>query len=227
MADYRLVNENVYQIGGSEISDPADCSIYLVKVNSDECILIDSGAGNSFDALLKNIQSIGLDPDGLKALILTHCHIDHIGSASNFKERFGCKVIAHKLDAEAIEGRDLTPTAAEWYNVKYKPVMLDMIITDESKIIQFGDITFYCLHTPGHTPGSISVYCDIVHTRVLFGQDIHGPFDPSFGSNIEHWKASMQKLLDLDADILCEGHFGVYRPKEHVKRYIEGYLSKY
>jgi hypothetical protein len=34
-------------------------------------------------------------------------------------------------------------------------------------------------------------------------------------------------LLGIDADILCEGHFGIYRSKEEVKRYIEGYLRSY
>ncbi|OPZ51310.1 MAG: hypothetical protein BWY90_01468 [Deltaproteobacteria bacterium ADurb.BinA014] len=37
----------------------------------------------------------------------------------------------------------------------------------------------------------------------------------------------MQKLLDLNADILCEGHFGIYEPKEKVRDYIERYLEEY
>ena len=54
-----------------------------------------------------------------------------------------------------------------------------------------------------------------------FGQDIHGPFNPSWGSNIGQWKKSMQKLLELKADILCEGHFGIYRPASRVQGYID------
>jgi hypothetical protein len=37
----------------------------------------------------------------------------------------------------------------------------------------------------------------------------------------------MKKLLGLNADILCEGHYGIYQPKEEVKSYIEEYLAKY
>jgi hypothetical protein len=37
----------------------------------------------------------------------------------------------------------------------------------------------------------------------------------------------MEALLGLEADILCEGHFGVYRTKVHVREYIEGYLDRY
>jgi len=50
---------------------------------------------------------------------------------------------------------------------------------------------------------------------------------PSFRSDIEVWKKSMQKLLSLDADILCEGHFGIFESKEKVKEYITSYLRGY
>ncbi|MBT8490013.1 MAG: Zn-dependent hydrolase, partial [Deltaproteobacteria bacterium] len=92
---------------------------------------------------------------------------------------------------------------------------------------QINDETLHFLHTPGHTPGSIVLYIDRGGKRVLFGQDIHGPFLPSFDSDIEEWKRSMEKLLDLEADILCEGHFGIYRSKESVEKYIKNYLKMY
>jgi len=57
---------------------------------------------------------------------------------------------------------------------------------------------------------------------VLFGQDVHGPFDPAFGSDTSVWAASMKELIKLEADILCEGHFGVFRPKSGVRAFIEG-----
>jgi hypothetical protein len=49
----------------------------------------------------------------------------------------------------------------------------------------------------------------------------------TFGSDIQDWKDSMEKLIALEADILCEGHFGTYQPKGKVKSYIEGYLRRY
>jgi glyoxylase-like metal-dependent hydrolase (beta-lactamase superfamily II) len=63
--------------------------------------------------------------------------------------------------------------------------------------------------------------------KVLFGQDIHGPFNQAWGSDLDQWKKSMQKLLDLEADILCEGHLGIYSPAAEVRRYIESYLQQY
>jgi len=62
---------------------------------------------------------------------------------------------------------------------------------------------------------------------VLFGQDVHGPFDPSFGSDIDEWRRSMKRLIEMEADILCEGHFGVFKPAEAVRRYIAGCLDNH
>jgi glyoxylase-like metal-dependent hydrolase (beta-lactamase superfamily II) len=227
MANQLKIQESVYQIGGSGISHPADCSIFLVLVGSGECVMIDCGTGESIEVIIENIHHSGPTPEGLKALILTHCHIDHIGAASILKDRYNCEVIAHELDADAIEGKDSNRTAASWYGIDYKPVSIDTLVSGDFMKKKIGNVEFNLLHTSGHTPGSISVYCDIEGTRVLFGQDIHGPFDSSIGSDIDDWKTSMQKLLDLDADILCEGHYGVYQPKDEVRNYIEGYLGRY
>ena len=57
--------------------------------------------------------------------------------------------------------------------------------------------------------------------KVLFGQDLHGPFHKDFRSDLHAYQRSMEKLLDLEADILCEGHFGVFRPADEVRKYIE------
>jgi hypothetical protein len=46
--------------------------------------------------------------------------------------------------------------------------------------------------------------------KVLFAQDVHGPIHPDLKSNAE---AVFESILELDADILCEGHYGVYRGK--------------
>lgn len=104
---------------------------------------------------------------------------------------------------------------------------MDRKLKGEEEILEFGKETLHCLHTPGHTPGSISIYLDRAGQRILFGQDIHGPFIKSFGSDIGQWKKFMAKLIALNADILCEGHFGIFHGKERVRKYIERYLEEY
>jgi len=81
------------------------------------------------------------------------------------------------------------------------------------------------IHIPGHTAGSIAAYLDADNRRVLFGQDIHGPYYPEWGADPAQAKLSLQKLIELKADILCEGHFGIYQPAAAIERYIRGYLD--
>ena len=218
MKPYRVWKE-IYAIGGPELSHAYDCSVYLL--GGTELVLIDSGAGDSFDQLVDNIRSLGFNPEMITAVIATHAHLDHIGSLYQFHERFGAQVIAHELEANAIEtGRG---TGAEFYGMAYRPCNVDIRLCKEEEILRYGEYELKVIHIPGHTPGGIAVYVDI-EKRVLFGQDIHGPYFLR-GSDPAQDKASLQKLIDLNADILCEGHFGIYQPAIEVRRYIESYLD--
>lgn len=216
----------VYLIGGSNITSADDAAIYLIDFEG-TLVLIDSGAGKSFSQIVRNIEMIGLNPANISHLILTHCHIDHIGSAPFFNDRYGTKILIHELDAKAVENGDTLKTAANWYSTTFPPTKVDRKLSGSHEILKFGQEELHYLHTPGHTPGSIALYLDREGNRVLFGQDIHGPFNAAFGSDIEVWKKSMQTLLALNADILCEGHFGIFQPKERVRGYIERYLEEY
>jgi glyoxylase-like metal-dependent hydrolase (beta-lactamase superfamily II) len=189
--------------------------------------MIDSGAGRGAQAIEKNIRDIPLDPARITHLILTHCHVDHIGSAKFFKDRFGCRITCHELDAGAIESGDPRLTAASWYNTRLPRIEVDERIKGSHATLKVGTDEIQCVHTPGHTPGSISVYLDRAGKRVLFGQDIHGPFTEEFNSDIGQWRESMERLIELQADILCEGHFGIFTGRQRVEGYIRGYLGQY
>ena len=220
------VTDGVYLVGSSDLTDRRDCSVYLVDAG--ELILIDSGAGVATAKIVTNIELLGLDPGQLSTLILTHCHIDHVGGAVYFKERFGVKIVMHLLDAVAVEQADLVRTGASWYNLRLAPLSVDVKLSQAEEALSFRDGTkLVSVHTPGHTPGSVAIYRDHAGERVLFGQDIHGPFLPEFGADLAAWRRSMNMLLSLEADILCEGHFGVYRTKPRVTEYIESYLEQY
>jgi glyoxylase-like metal-dependent hydrolase (beta-lactamase superfamily II) len=205
----RLIAEGVYLIGGPDVSRGDDATSFIVDFGG-ELVMIDAGAGGSSRMLQKNIEDAGFDPRTISTLILTHNHI-----------------VMHDLDAGAVEEGDSVRTAASCYGTFFSPTSVDRKFTGDHEILRFGEKELHCLHTPGHTPGSLSIYLDRAGKRILFGQDIHGPFLDIFGSDIGKWKKSMEKLLALDADILCEGHFGIFQPKENVKRYISGYLKNH
>jgi glyoxylase-like metal-dependent hydrolase (beta-lactamase superfamily II) len=217
------IAKKVYVVGGPGISDPRDCSVYLVDAGP-EYVLIDAGAGA--DAILRNVEALGFDPAKIGHIIATHCHIDHIGGISRIKEKTGCILIGHQLDRDGIELGDPRLTAADLYGIEYWPTKIDVVLEGDEVALSLGDLEFHFVAIPGHTPGSIAVYLDLEEGRLLFGQDVHGPFSDSWGSDINEWRRSMETLLGLEADILCEGHAGIFRGRE-VRSYIESQLRRY
>ena len=213
--------QDVHIIGSAEISHPYDCCVYLIDAG--ELVLIDTGAGKSFDRLVDNIISSGFAPEKLDSVIVTHAHIDHIGALAAFQQKYGTRIIAHALDAEAIETG--IGTGSEFYGVSYQPCRVNTKIDKAEDSLSFTKYELKVIHIPGHTPGSIAVYADM-GKRVLFGQDIHGPYNAAWGADPTQAAISLQKLQGLEADILCEGHFGIYQPASEVKGYIEGYLKQ-
>jgi glyoxylase-like metal-dependent hydrolase (beta-lactamase superfamily II) len=224
MKPYEII-KNIFIVGGPEITDSRDGCVYLMNLG--ELVLIDSGAGWSVDKIIKNIERLGFDCNKLKTILLTHCHIDHIGGAPDLIKKFGSKIYIHKLDAPPVENGDPALTAASWYETEFFPTSVDVKLNASEEILMIGGEKIVCLHTPGHTPGSISIYLDRQGKRVLFAQDLHGPILPEFGSNLADWDRSTKKLLELNADILCEGHFGIYDTKEKVREYILSYRRQY
>lgn len=222
----KKVWDGIFLVGGQKISDMRDCSVYLIDFEG-ELVFIDSGAGPGMEKILHNVKKLGFDPKKISTVILTHCHIDHAGGARRLKSEFGARIFIHERDAKAVEAGDVIRTAASWYNLGFPPLSVDYKMTGKEEKLYFAGQELFCLHTPGHTPGSISLYLERNGKKVLFGQDIHGPFRTEFGSNLIDWQVSMEMLLALEADILCEGHFGVYEPKNMVREYIERYLDEY
>ena len=78
MQDEQIILEGIYLIGGPNISRSEDATAFVVDCG-DELVMIDSGAGRSVEIMEKNIRELGLDTQKISTLILTHCHIDHIG----------------------------------------------------------------------------------------------------------------------------------------------------
>jgi len=145
------VTDGVYLVGSSDLTDGRDCSVYLVDAG--ELVLIDSGSGANTARIARNIELLGLDPSHLSTLILTHCHIDHVGGAAYLKERFGVRIFMHTLDAAAVERGDPVRTGASWYGLRLSPLPVDVKIAQGEETLSFSDGTrLVCLHTPGIRP---------------------------------------------------------------------------
>jgi len=220
------IGPGIYMVAGPDLTDPRDAMAYLVQ-DKDQLALIDVGAGPSYPRILELGQAVGLNAERLVYIIATHAHIDHIGALADFVRDFSPTIVAHQEDAPAIEQADPTSTAARWYGLDLTPVTVTHKLTGRINHLDLGQTELVCLHTPGHTPGSLVVYLDRQGSRYLFGQDIHGPFDPAFKSDLKAWRESMRALLDLKADVLAEGHYGVIRGRKEVAGFIRNFLNQF
>ncbi|MCF8082217.1 MAG: MBL fold metallo-hydrolase, partial [Deltaproteobacteria bacterium] len=124
-----------------------------------------------------------------------------------------------------LERGDSEVTAASWYGTRMEPLMIDMKIQEDPYTISVGNGRITAHHWPGHSPGSVVYTAHLQGEKVLFGQDVHGPLDPSFLSDPEAYQSSLRKLLNLDADLLCEGHFGTFRGKQAVREFIRSFVA--
>jgi glyoxylase-like metal-dependent hydrolase (beta-lactamase superfamily II) len=215
----RKIFDDLYHLGDS------GCSVFMVNSGSEGgLVLIDCGMNIG---LIQKIKNEGFKPRNIKHCFLTHCHIDHIAACNDLLHIAPeVKFYAHELDADPIENTGFnSKTAANWYDINYQPIKLFQRINVEIEDFHIGKYKFKSIHTPGHTPGSISIFVKINDKGALFPGDVHGPFTKGFDSNLKDYQKSMQKLLELNADILCEGHFGIFQPAVKVEEYIKYYMK--
>ena len=217
------ITDEIYQVGGGPLTDPEDAAVYLVNFDG-HAALVDAGCGFSNDRLLANVRACGIKPEQTELILITHCHFDHTGGAASLKELLGCRTVAHHLDAEFLETGNNAVTAADWYNSTIKPFIVDWKIAGAREAISLGEKSIEAIHVPGHTPGSLVYLTESQGLKVLFGQDVHGPLAASFRSNREDYQESLKVLTNLEADILCEGHYGIFRGKREVKDFIRQFI---
>lgn len=201
----KLLN-NFYQIGGPSLTHTFDAAGYLIKTNKG-IFLIECGTPEGYSQYLDNIKSLGLDPQNIKAIFGTHGHFDHIGAASLFKRDFGCKLYLHAYDRMQVEsGDDVATTAKPLYGSHFPPCKVDRELKDGDSF-NFDSIKMEVMHTPGHTPGSVSFILEIDKLSVLIaGDTLFGGFARFINSSEEDWKKSLEKISSRHFDLLCFGH---------------------
>lgn len=217
------ITEEIYQVGGGGFTNDEDGAVYLIRFG-EEAALVDAGCGRSVEKLFGNLRACGTEPERLRYLLITHCHFDHTGGIHPIREKTGCRVVAHEEDALYLEEGNSTVTAAKWYGAILPPTDIDIKLKGERNEIELGGRKIAAIHTPGHSPGSLVYLTESEGLKVLFGQDVHGPIHDSLLSNRDDYRRSLRLLLSLEADILCEGHYGVFRGKEEVADFIDSFL---
>ncbi|MFD6225435.1 MBL fold metallo-hydrolase [Streptomyces sp. NPDC060232] len=179
--------------------------------------LIDAGHAESAAAIEGAIRSLGLLPERLERIVLTHCHRDHVGAAGELAARWGAQVLAHRLDAPVIRGERPVPEPVllDWEIPLYAhgltlpeapPTLVDRELED-GDALGFGDGA-YAVHAPGHTDGSIGIH--LPRHGVLFAGDCIAAVGPLMLGvfNVDRGRAaeSFRRLAGLAPSVACFGH---------------------
>jgi len=167
-----------------------------------EAVVIDPG-GNE-DDILEALKDHGLQ---LKTIIDTHGHFDHVDANQPLKEKTGAAIAIHELDAPILA----KPSAeAMFFTGNRLRLSAADILLKEGDVLSFGNYRLQVLHTPGHTPGGISLVMEnspLVYVGDLLFQGSIGRTDFPGGSFEDLIKAVKTKIFTLgDHYTVFPGH---------------------
>lgn len=156
---------------------------------SDTCILVDPGFEG--EQILDAVRSQGKK---VEAILLTHGHFDHVGGVKVIAAQTGCKVYIHKADLELPNKLTLgTIPCTDHY--------------DEGDVLQLAGLSLKVMHTPGHTPGGVSLVCeDVIFSGDTLFAGTCGRTDLPGGSYLEISR-SLLRLSELEGEYrVLPGH---------------------
>lgn len=180
---------------------PLETNCYILgDEKSKEAVVIDPGG--DFEEIEKQVEESNLR---VKYIVLTHGHFDHTGALAQLKKATGAEVLIHAEDTAMLSPADQNqPFLME---SGQDPLPADGTLKEGDKV-QFGQYTLEVLHTPGHTPGGISLLIDkmIFVGDTLFCGSI-GRTDLPGGSFEQLIDSIKRKLLTRGDDCLIyPGH---------------------
>jgi len=181
-----------------------------------ETMVVDPGAEPE-----KIIEMLDILDAKLKYIYLTHCHGDHIGAVEELKEKKGGKIIIHRFDAEGLFNENLSHRTYIGMDTSFET---DSKLQDND-LIHLGNLEFRVIHTPGHTKGGSSLYCEkegFVLTGDTLFRGTWGRTDLPSGSLQDIMDSIIDKLLVLPDDtIVYPGHGKTTMIKEEKPIYLD------
>ena len=211
----------------------AHANVYLL-INGKELTVIDTGTSGNAQKTVQYIQKLGYQPTDVKTIILTHFHMDHMGSAKELKDLTNAKVAVHTEDADYVSGKKPLPKPknilfrAVSSFVKPTPVQVDVILKEGDKIAGL-----VVIHSAGHTPGSIMLLDE--ERKVLFagdtlrydGKKVSGAPE-QFSTDPNQVRESIAKASALNFDVMLPGHGEILKPNasEEIKKFNETLKQK-
>lgn len=186
-----------------------------VITDGEDLTIVDTGMPRSARKILNYVHRINHQTSNISNILLTHCHIDHVGSAYELRRITNAKLGIHLEDADYLSGKKPVPGPKGALGIlfkamspffRFKTVEPDMTLRENDKVGRFTVI-----HTPGHTPGSICLYDP--EKKVLFagdtikfdGKRLSGPPE-RFTPDMQLAILSIGKISKLDFNLMLSGH---------------------
>ena len=158
----------------------------------------------------------------LKYIYMTHCHGDHIGGAKQLQAEKNGKTLIHRLDAPGLNNPSINLT--EYIGIDPIYINIDSIL-DNDDLLHIGDLEFKVIHTPGHTCGGSSLYCEkekMVFTGDTLFRGTWGRTDLPTANFADIIDSITNKLMQLPEEtIIYPGHGKLSMIKEERPIYFE------
>ena len=198
-------------------------SCYLIR--GKDIVMIDGGMPGKLKVFIRKLERLDINPTDIKLIVLTHSHFDHSGSAMEIREFTGAEIAVHESEKSYLEeGGMIIPKGVNIYGKITQPWLFaifrkisfprfkpDILITDKPYPLNAYGIDGKIIHTPGHTPGSISVILD--SGEAFVGCMAHNGFPfrmrpdlPIYALDIEEIKKYWEILIDRGTKMIYPGH---------------------
>ncbi|MFA6034542.1 MAG: MBL fold metallo-hydrolase [Myxococcota bacterium] len=146
-----------YELDGIRVVRDGVVTVCIVEIGSGELALVDAGYDRAGTAILRELERRGADSSAVKAILLTHGHIDHIGAVPLFPD---AQVMVLTDDVDLTEGRARSRGALSMILPPNQlPIKVSRPLTD-GDMFKLGNRTVRVYAIPGHTPGSAAFLID-------------------------------------------------------------------
>lgn len=171
-----------------------NCYVVWDNTTSDAVVIDPGGEAELIAAFLRDRA---LSP---RLILNTHGHADHIGGNAALRAMTGAPIGVHPLDAPMLSSRLLC--GADWLGWEFEEHQPDFLLA-EGEPVEAGSLRFEVAHTPGHSPGSVSLY--LKDEGLLFSGDLVflngvGRWDLPGGDQVALFRSIREKFLALPDD---------------------------